>query len=48
VAQTLLIGMASTLSLHAELLQQPWLQTADFHTGTLENWLSARRSGGEA
>ncbi|MGY2438226.1 acetyl-CoA carboxylase biotin carboxylase subunit [Pseudomonas sp. SDO52101_S400] len=48
VAQTVLTGMASTLSLHAELLQQPWLQTADFHTGTLENWLSARRSGGEA
>ena len=43
-----LTGMASTLSLHGELLEQPWLHSADFHTGTLETWLAERRSGGEA
>lgn len=46
--QTTLSGMASTLALHGELLEQPWLHSADFHTGTLETWLAARRSGGEA
>ncbi|MNN93024.1 Biotin carboxylase [compost metagenome] len=48
VAQTRLSGMATTLGLHAELLEQPWLHDADFHTGTLETWLAERRSGGEA
>jgi acetyl-CoA carboxylase biotin carboxylase subunit len=48
VQQTTLTGMASTLSLHGELLEQPWLHSADFHTGTLETWLAERRSGGEA
>ena len=48
VEQTTLSGMASTLSLHGELLEQSWLHDADFHTGTLETWLAARRSGGEA
>ncbi|MNX77317.1 Biotin carboxylase [compost metagenome] len=48
VEQTTLTGMASTLSLHGELLEQPWLHDADFHTGTLETWLAERRSGGEA
>ncbi|MBI6952131.1 acetyl-CoA carboxylase biotin carboxylase subunit [Pseudomonas sp. CCOS 191] len=48
VEQTTLTGMASTLSLHGELLEQPWLHTADFHTGTLETWLAERRSGGAA
>ena len=48
VAQTRLSGMATTLGLHAELLEQPWLHDADFHTGTLETWLAARRSGGAA
>lgn len=36
--------MATTLALHAELLEQPWLHNADSHTGTLETWLAARRS----
>ncbi|BAQ76312.1 acetyl-CoA carboxylase biotin carboxylase subunit [Pseudomonas sp. Os17] len=48
VEQTTLSGMASTLSLHRELLAEPWLQQADFHTGTLETWLATRRAGGVA
>lgn len=48
VEQTTLSGMASTLALHRELLAEPWLQQADFHTGTLETWLAARRAGGVA
>ncbi|WP_047305685.1 acetyl-CoA carboxylase biotin carboxylase subunit [Pseudomonas fluorescens] len=48
VEQTTLTGMASTLALHRELLAEPWLQQADFHTGTLETWLAARRAGGVA
>ena len=48
VEHTTLTGMASTLSLHRELLAEPWLQQADFHTGTLETWLAARRAGGVA
>ena len=48
VEQTTLGGMASTLSLHGELLTQPWLISADFNTGTLEAWLTADRSAGEA
>ncbi|WP_324726985.1 acetyl-CoA carboxylase biotin carboxylase subunit [Pseudomonas chlororaphis] len=43
-----LTGMASTLGLHRELLAEPWLHHADFHTGTLETWLAARRMGGAA
>lgn len=46
--QTTLTGMASTLVLHRELLAEPWLHHADFHTGTLETWLAARSAGGEA
>ena len=45
---TTLTGMASTLALHRELLAEPWLHQADFHTGTLENWLATRHSAGEA
>ncbi|UVJ42978.1 acetyl-CoA carboxylase biotin carboxylase subunit [Pseudomonas sp. LS1212] len=45
VAATTLTGMATTLPLHAELLEQPWLQSAEFNTGTLETWLAERRSG---
>ena len=45
VAATTLTGMATTLPLHAELLEQPWLQSAAFNTGTLETWLAERRSG---
>ncbi|MFJ4193478.1 acetyl-CoA carboxylase biotin carboxylase subunit [Pseudomonas sp. NPDC089534] len=48
VEQTTLSGMASTLTLHSELLEQAWLHSADFHTGTLETWLAARRHGGQA
>lgn len=48
VEQTTLSGMASTLPLHRELLQQPWLHRADFNTGTLETWLAERRGGGKA
>ncbi|MGE7956375.1 acetyl-CoA carboxylase biotin carboxylase subunit [Pseudomonas sp. NPDC089530] len=43
-----LTGMASTLGLHRELLAEPWLHHADFHTGTLETWLAARHMGGAA
>ena len=45
---TTLSGMATTLSLHGELLEQPWLHSADFHTGTLETWLAERGRGGQA
>lgn len=48
VQQTTLGGMTSTLSLHNELLQQPWLHSADFNTGTLEIWLTERRKGGQS
>lgn len=48
VEHTTLTGMASTLPLHRELLAEPWLQRADFHTGTLETWLAERRAGGDA
>ncbi len=48
VAHTTLTGMANTLALHGELLEQPWLHSAEFHTDTLEIWLAERRSGGEA
>ncbi len=48
VQHTTLTGMASTLALHGELLEQPWLHSADFHTGTLETWLAERHSAGEA
>ena len=36
------------VTLPCELLQQPWLQRADFNTGTLENWLGERLNGGAA
>lgn len=45
VAATTLTGMATTLPLHAQLLEQPWLQSAAFNTGTLETWLAERRNG---
>lgn len=48
VANTTLTGMANTLALHGELLEQPWLHNADFHTGTLETWLAERGNGGES
>lgn len=46
LAETTLTGMATTLPLHVQLLDQPWLESADFHTGTLELWLAdITRSG---
>ena len=48
VEQTQLTGMASTLSLHGQLLKQPWLHSADFNTGTLETWLAEHSGGGDA
>lgn len=41
VSATKLEGMATTLSLHALLLNQPWVARADFNTGTLEQWLNS-------
>ena len=32
-------GVATTTSLHLRLLDQDWFEAADFHTGTLEEWL---------
>ncbi|MEF9898816.1 MAG: acetyl-CoA carboxylase biotin carboxylase subunit [Pseudomonas sp.] len=50
LAQTTLTGMANTLALHRQLLEQPWLITAQFNTGTLETWLAdpARHRCGDA
>lgn len=50
LAETTLSGMATTLALHAELLEQPWLINAQFNTGTLETWLAdpARQRSGDA
>ncbi|UFH48316.1 acetyl-CoA carboxylase biotin carboxylase subunit [Pseudomonas sp. KNUC1026] len=48
LAGTTLSGMATTLGLHAELLEQPWLHQAQFHTNTLEGWLARRGQGDEA
>lgn len=45
VQNTTLTGMATTLGLHRELLAEPWLHEADFHTGTLEVWLATRKEG---
>ena len=33
-------GVATTTPLHARLLDQDWFAAGDFHTGTLEEWLS--------
>jgi acetyl-CoA carboxylase biotin carboxylase subunit len=35
-------GVATTAPLLAELLDEPWFATGDFHTGALEQWLAAR------
>ncbi|RWU19172.1 acetyl-CoA carboxylase biotin carboxylase subunit [Pseudomonas alkylphenolica] len=50
LADTTLSGMATTLALHAQLLEQPWLADARFNTGTLETWLAdpVRQRCGEA
>ena len=50
LAQTTLTGMANTLALHRQLLEQPWLITAQFNTSTLETWLAdpARHRCGDA
>ncbi|MCF6761891.1 hypothetical protein [Pseudomonas fragi] len=41
-------AQAAGVTLPCELLQQPWLQRADFNTGTLETWLGERLNGGAA
>ncbi|MEJ3656305.1 acetyl-CoA carboxylase biotin carboxylase subunit [Actinomycetes bacterium KLBMP 9759] len=33
-------GVVTTASLHRTLLDEPWFAAADFHTGTLEEWLA--------
>ena len=33
-------GVATTTSMHRRLLDEPWFAAADFHTGTLEGWLT--------
>jgi acetyl-CoA carboxylase, biotin carboxylase subunit len=35
-------GVPTTAGLHTEILDQPWFAAGDFHTGTLEQWLSDR------
>jgi acetyl-CoA carboxylase biotin carboxylase subunit len=35
-------GVPTTAGLHAEILDQPWFGAGEFHTGTLEQWLSDR------
>ncbi|RZT86445.1 acetyl-CoA carboxylase biotin carboxylase subunit [Pseudonocardia sediminis] len=35
-------GIPTTAGLFAELLDQDWFASADFHTGTLEQWLATR------
>ena len=36
-------GVATTVGLHSEILDQPWFAEGEFHTGTLEQWLSDRQ-----
>jgi acetyl-CoA carboxylase biotin carboxylase subunit len=33
-------GVATTTSMHRRLLDEPWFAAADFHTATLEGWLT--------
>ncbi|TQM37559.1 acetyl-CoA carboxylase biotin carboxylase subunit [Pseudonocardia cypriaca] len=35
-------GVPTTAGLHTEILDQPWFAAGEFHTGTLEQWLSDR------
>jgi acetyl-CoA carboxylase biotin carboxylase subunit len=35
-------GVPTTAGLHAEILDQEWFAAGEFHTGTLEQWLSDR------
>ncbi|HLU53921.1 MAG TPA: acetyl-CoA carboxylase biotin carboxylase subunit [Pseudonocardia sp.] len=35
-------GVPTTAGLHAEILGEEWFAAGDFHTGTLEKWLSDR------
>jgi acetyl-CoA carboxylase, biotin carboxylase subunit len=35
-------GVPTTAGLHTEILDQPWFGAGEFHTGTLEQWLSDR------
>ena len=36
-------GVPTTAGLHSEILDQPWFAAGEFHTGTLEQWLSDRQ-----
>jgi acetyl-CoA carboxylase biotin carboxylase subunit len=40
-------GVPTTAGLHADILDQEWFAAAEFHTGTLEQWLSDRADGSE-
>ncbi|MHA6795564.1 acetyl-CoA carboxylase biotin carboxylase subunit [Pseudonocardia bannensis] len=40
-------GVATTAGMFTELLDEPWLQAGDFHTGTLEGWLGRRRAAAD-
>jgi len=36
-------GVPTTAGLFSELLAEPWFAAAEFHTGTLEQWLRDRK-----
>jgi acetyl-CoA carboxylase, biotin carboxylase subunit len=38
-------GVPTTVGLHTEILDEPWFAAGEFHTGTLERWLSDREEG---
>jgi acetyl-CoA carboxylase biotin carboxylase subunit len=38
-------GVPTTAGLHTEILDEPWFAAGEFHTGTLERWLSDREEG---
>jgi acetyl-CoA carboxylase biotin carboxylase subunit len=38
-------GITTTAGLLRELVDEPWVASADFHTGTLEQWLAERKEG---
>jgi acetyl-CoA carboxylase biotin carboxylase subunit len=38
-------GVPTTVGLHTEILGEPWFAAGEFHTGTLERWLSDREEG---
>jgi len=38
-------GVPTTAPLFAALLDEPWFAAAEFHTGTLEQWLDTEEAG---